>query len=141
VVLPYELPSSGNTIISNNNGGTQEGSTDPNSLSGGTSPDGIYWNSIDFNGRDRTDYFSSFTGQSVTLTISQNGITAVYSGNTGVDPDWTFNTWSNPSMGNGFYFRNGGDTEPNNKVTLINEARSGWVTGDTVYISAVINRR
>ena len=142
VVLPYDFPLSGNTLISNNNGGgINEGSTDPNSFSGGTQPDGIYWNSIDIDGIDRTDYFSGFTGQSVTLTMSQNGSTVVYSGNTGQgSPNGpTFYTWASAGSGSGFFFRSGGTTVPQNEVVLIQSAATQWVTGQTVYISAEIN--
>ena len=142
VALPYNVPSSGNTIFSNNNGGGSIGSLDPNSLSGGTSPDGIYWNAIDINGIDRTDYFSGFTGQSVTLTMSQNGVTVVYSGNTGVGPNtYTFGSWFDSGGGNGsgFNFLNGGNSQPERQAILIQSASTQWVTGQTVYISAEIN--
>lgn len=139
IVLPYNFPISGQTIISDNNGTQTQGTTDPNRLSGGTQVDGIYWNSIDVNGIDRTDYFTQFIGQSVTLTISQNGSTAIYSGNTGGGGDLVFNSWTDASIGNGFYFRSGGDQQPLLEVELIQPAPSQWVTGDTVYISAVLN--
>ena len=140
VQLPYNVPSSGNTIISNNNGGGGIGSLDPNSLSGGTQPEGIYWNAIDVNGIDRTNYFSGFTGQSVTLTISQTGSTAIYSGNTGVgSPNGpTFSTWVN-GADSGFFFRDGGTIVPQNEVILVQSATTQWVTGQTVCISASIN--
>ena len=156
VVLPYRVPYSGTTIISNNIGGTQEGSTDPNILEGVPNPEGIYWNSIDANGVDRTDYFSGFTGQSVTITITQNGSTAIYSGPVGAGPassptggsplpGLVFDTWTDqdpdPSInsGTGFYFRDAGTAYTENNVTLIQEAPTPWVVGDPVYISVVIN--
>ena len=139
ITLPYTFPISGQTIISNNNGGVNIGSTDPNSLSGGTQLDGIYWNTIDVDGIDRNAYFSQFVGQSVTLTITQNNSTAIYSGNTGSGGELTFNTWTDASQGDGFSFRSGGDSQPLIQAELIQPAPSQWVTGDTVYISVVIN--
>ena len=140
VALPYSVPSSGNTIISDNNGTQSQGSTNPNSFSGNTVVDGIYWNAIDTDGIDRTSYFSGFTGQSVTLTISQTGSTAIYSGNTGTSTGigYTFGTWTNPPD-TGFYFRDGGTSNPDVDVVLVQSATTQWVTGTVVYISAVIN--
>jgi hypothetical protein len=74
VALPYNFPSSGNTIM-NSAGGITSGSTNPNVLATGSR--GLYWNSIDTDGVDRTNYFSGFTGQSITITMSQTGSTAI----------------------------------------------------------------
>ena len=155
VVLPYKVPYSGTTIISNNIGGATEGATDPNILEGAPNVEGIYWNSIDANGVDRTDYFSGFTGQSVTITITQNGSTAIYSGPVGAGPassptgsqlpGLVFDTWTDtdtdPSTnsGTGFFFRDAGTAYTENNVTLIQAAPTPWVVGDPVYISVVIN--
>ena len=150
VVLPYKVPYSGTTIISNNTGGDTEGATDPNILEGASNPEGIYWNAIDANGVDRTDYFSGFTGQSVTITMTQNGSTAIYSGPVGVGPSGTFpgfvvDVWTdtdpdpNTNSGTGFWFRDAGTAYTENNVTLIQAAPTPWVVGDPVYISMVIN--
>jgi hypothetical protein len=140
VALPYNFPSSGNTIM--NQGDIQTGTTNPNELtiSGG----GIYFNSIDSNGIDRTSYFSGFTGQSVTITMSQTGSTAIYSGSTNAFQSWSANTGTVPpgEPGTGFVFGTGISTVPSGvtgTTVLIQSATTQWVTGQTVYISVEIN--
>ena len=94
VALPYNFPSSGNSIM---NGAAGVASTDPNVLA--TGGRGFYFNSIDSGSVDRTNYYSTFTGQSVTITLSQTGSTAVYSGDTN-----SFKQWIQSPMGSGFVF-------------------------------------
>jgi hypothetical protein len=133
VVLPYEFPSSGNTIM--NQGAVQTGTTNPNELT--ISGRGIYFNSIDSNGVDRESYFSQFTGQSVTITMSQTGSTAIYSGDSQSLKYWT------TTGDTGFVF----GTEigipplntPSGNAVLVQSATTQWVTGQTVYISVVVN--
>jgi hypothetical protein len=132
VVLPYTFPSSGNTIMSNNPLNT--GSTNPNELN--VSGRGIYWNSIDSDGIDRTSYFSGFTGQSVTITMSQTGSTAIYSGSTNA-----FQNWSSTG-GTGYLFGTGISQVPSGATgttVLIQSASTQWTVGLPVYISVVVN--
>jgi hypothetical protein len=132
VVLPYTFPSSGNTIINNNPLNT--GSTNPNELN--VSGRGIYWNSIDSDGIDRTSYFSGFTGQSVTITMSQTGSTAIYSGSTNA-----FQNWSSTG-GTGYLFGTGISQVPSGATgttVLIQSASTQWTVGLPVYISVVVN--
>ena len=134
VALPYNFPSSGNTIM-NGPGGATSGSTNPNELT--TSARGIYWNSIDTDGIDRTNYFSQFTGQSVTITMTQTGSTAIYSGDS-----QSLKSWSQ-SPSTGFVFGTNIQIPPLTAATgnavLIQSASTNWVTGQTVYISVVNN--
>jgi len=110
VVLPYEFPTSGNTIMTEQGTG-QTGTTDPNVfISNGN---GIYFNSIDITSTDRTNYFSGFStgtppGVPGTGFVFGTGISLVPSGVTG-------------------------------NTVLIQSATTQWVTGQTVYISAEIN--
>jgi hypothetical protein len=140
VVLPYNFPYTGNTIMNSSSGST--GSTDSNLL--GTTGRGIYWNIIDIDGVDRTSYFSQFTGQSVTITISQTGSTSIYSGDTNSLKYWSGNTGEPPGItGNGFVFGTGiglpPDGTPSGSAILIQSASTEWTSGSPVYISAVIN--
>ena len=109
------------------------GTTNPNLMS--IQGNGIYFNSIDSDGVDRTSYFSSFTGESITITMSQTGSTAIYSGSTNA-----FQSWNNGGQ-IGFNFNYGvAQTGYTSGTTvLIQSASTPWVTGETVTISAVIN--
>jgi hypothetical protein len=139
IVLPYFFPVSGNTIMTNNPLNT--GTTNPNELT--TSGRGIYWNSIDTDGIDRTSYFSQFTGQSVTITMSQTGSTAIYSGSTNAFQNWSGTTGSSSgTTGTGFVFGTGISTVPSGftgTTVLIQSATTNWTVGLPVYISAEIN--
>jgi hypothetical protein len=132
VTLPYQYPSSGNTImIDQTTPGI--GTTNPNVFV--TSQNGIYFPAIDSNGIDRTSYFAPFTGQSITLTISQTGSTAIYSGSTNA-----FQSWDN--LGDSGFAFGYGIIQPGylpGTTVLIQSATTNWVTGQTVYISAVSN--
>jgi Concanavalin A-like lectin/glucanases superfamily len=135
VALPYNFPSSGNTIM-NGAGGATSGTTEPNVLATGSR--GLYWNSIDSDGVDRTNYFSTFTGQSVTITMSQTGSTAIYSGDTE-----SLKTWTAVGPGTGFVFGAGIGVPPagipSGTAVLIQSASTQWNYGIPVYISAVVN--
>ena len=48
----------------------------------GTTAAPIFFNQIDANGVDRTTYFGAATGKTFTLTFTQNGNSAIYSGTT-----------------------------------------------------------
>jgi hypothetical protein len=132
VVLPYNFPTTGNTIMTEAPGVTS-GTTNPNQMT--SINRGIYFNSIDTDGIDRTSYFSQFTGQSITITMSQTGSTAIYSGSS-----TAFQSYNN-SGSTGFLFGYGiaqsGYTS--GTTVLIQSATTNWVTGQTVYISAVNN--
>ncbi len=132
VVLPYNYPSSGNTIMVDQ-AVPSIGTTNPN-LSA-IQNNSIYFNAIDTNGIDRTSYFAAFTGQSITLTISQTGSTAIYSGSTTAFQSWN---WTG---GTGFSFGYG-IAQPgytSGTTVLTQSAPTNWVTGQTVYIGAVVN--
>jgi len=133
VALPYELPSSGNAIM--NNEPLTSGSTEINLLD--TASRGFYFNSIDTSSTDRTSYYSGFTGQTITITFTQNGDSAIYSGDTD-----SLKFWSN-SGNTGFVFGTGigvpGGDGPSGTAVLIQSASTTWVTGDTVYVTAEIN--
>ena len=132
IVLPYNFPTTGNTIMTEAPG-TTSGTTNPNQMT--SINRGIYFNSIDTDGIDRTSYFSQFTGQSITITMSQTGSTAIYSGSS-----TAFQSYNN-SGSTGFLFGYGiaqsGYTS--GTTVLIQSATTNWVTGQTVYISAVNN--
>jgi hypothetical protein len=141
IVLPYNFPTTGNTIM-NSAPSITSGSTNPNELT--TSGRGIYWNSIDTDGIDRTNYFSQFTGQSITITMTQTGSTAIYSGDTNAFKYWSANTGTPPGVaGDGFVFGTGISVPPitgnTGNAVLIQSASTSWNTGQTVYISAVLN--
>jgi hypothetical protein len=141
IVLPYNFPTTGNTIM-NATAPAQTGTTNPNELT--ISNRGIYFNSIDSDGVDRTSYFSQFTGQSITITMTQTGSTAIYSGDTQAFKYWSGNTGTPPGVpGTGFVFGTNttvpGLTAGTGNAVIIQSASTNWVTGQTVYISAVIN--
>ena len=131
VALPYNFPTTGNTIMNNNPLTT--GSTDPSLLA--TSGRGIYWNSIDLDGVDRTSYFSQFTGQSITITMTQGSSTVIYSGDTNSLKYWT----SSPNTG--FVFGTGISvpSQPPSGVATLIQSGTTWTIGQSVYISVTIN--
>lgn len=132
VILPYNYPSSGNTIMVDQ-AVPGSGTTNPNVFA--TTNNAIYFNAIDTNGVNRTNYFEAFTGQSVTLTISQTGSTAIYSGDSKAFQSWISGGDSGFTFGYGV-------AQPGysaGTTTLIQSAPSPWVTGQTVTISAVVN--
>jgi hypothetical protein len=134
VALPYTFPSSGNTIM-NEPILNLSGGTDPNLLA--TGGIGLYWNKIDSNGVDRTDYFSAFTGQSITITMSQSDSTVIYSGDTN-----SLKYWVASLTDSGFVFGAGIGTpdEPSSGTAVIIQSSSTeWIIGLPVYISVVNN--
>lgn len=135
VALPYNFPVSGTSIM-NNDGGIASGSTNINALALGSR--GFYFNAIDSNGIDRTNYFSGFTGQSITITFIQTGSTAIYSGDTN-----SFKQWTQSPMGSGFVFGSGIGVPPSNTpsgtAVLTQSATTLYNFGIPVYVSLVIN--
>ena len=126
VVLPYNPPTSGNTIFPL--------FTTPESMSGTTNPNtfdvnGIYWNTIDNSSVDRTSYYSGMTGVSVTAYFTQNSNTVIYSGS---PTAFIFDI----AAGGGFNYNPG--ARPG-QLVLTQSASTNFVTGQTVYISYVVN--
>jgi hypothetical protein len=141
IVLPYNFPITGNTIMTGPSG-SSSGTTNPNEMT--SIGRAIYFNSIDSDGIDRTSYFSQFTGQSITITMSQTGSTAIYSGDTNAFKYWSANTGTPPGVaGDGFVFGTGISVPPITGFTgttvLIQSATTNWTVGLPVYISAEIN--
>ena len=134
VASPYEFPSSGNSIMNNPIGGVS-GSTEINLLA--TTGRGFYFNKIDNESVDRISYYSGFTGHSVTITLTQNGSTAIYSGDTN-----SFKFWSQGGV-EGFVFGTNIGVPPTNipsgVATLIQSAPTPWVIGDPVYVSLEVS--
>ena len=134
VALPYSFPEAGNSIMNNPVDNTS-GSTEINLLS--TIGRGFYFNSIDSSSVDRTNYYSGFTGQSITITFSQTGNTAIYSGDTD-----SFKYWDTP-LGTGFVFGTGIGVPPNNipsgTAVLIQSATTQFTIGLPVFVSLVEN--
>ena len=134
VVLPYNFPTSGNTIMTQQGIG-QSGTTNPNVFT--SNFNGIYFNSIDITSTDRTDYFSGFTGQSITITLTQNGDSAIYSGDTN-----SLQVWNNVTGGTTGFVFGYGINQPgysSGTTVLIQSATTQWVTGQTVYINIELN--
>jgi hypothetical protein len=101
------------------------GTTNPNTFD----VNGIYWNTIDNSSVDRTSYYSGMTGVSVTAYFTQNSNTVIYSGS---PTAFIFETGG----GNGFNYNPG--ARPG-QLVLIQSASTNFVTGQTVYISYVVN--
>jgi hypothetical protein len=140
IILPYNFPTTGNTIM--NQGAIQTGTTNPNLLT--TSGRGIYFNTIDSNGIDRESYFSQFTGQSITITMTQTGSTAIYSGDTNAFKYWSATTGTPPGVaGDGFVFGTQVGVPPlgtpSGNAVLIQSATTNWTVGLPVYVSLVVN--
>jgi hypothetical protein len=126
VVLPYQAPTSGNTIFPTFGTTNNSGTTNPNTFT----TNGVYWNKIDNTSVDRTNYYSGMTGVSVTAYFTQNGDTATYSGSTSAF------TIEGPPGQESFNYNPG--PRPN-QLVLIQSASTDFVTGQTVYISYVVN--
>ena len=126
MVLPYEPPSSGNTIFPlfsiNYPPGEGTGTTNPNTFN----INGVYWNEIDNLGSDRFGYYSGMTGTSVMAYFTQNGNTAIYSGSS------TAFTYDGAP---GFIAFNYNPGARPGELTLVQSASTNFVTGDTVFIS------
>jgi hypothetical protein len=127
VVLPYAPPTSGNTIFPRFSvTGETSGVTTPNTFD----VNGVFWNSIDNLSVDRTSYYSGMTGTSVTAYFTQNGDTAIYSGSS------TAFTFEGPPGQQAFNYNPGASPS---QLVLIQSASTDFVTGQTVYISYVVN--
>jgi hypothetical protein len=139
IAQPYSFPTSGNSIMNAASGMT--GTTLINELN--LSTRGFYFSNLDSIGVDRTSYYSQFTGQSITITFTQNGDSAIYSGDTNAFQSWSGGTGdpASPIPGKGFVFGTGIATPGYSAgtATIIQSASTTWVTGATVYVSAVIN--
>jgi len=126
VVLPYNVPSSGNTIFPNLSvPGSIIGITNPNTFN----INGVYWSVVDNSAVNRLNYYSGITGVSVTAYFTQNGNTAIYSGSPTAfvyDPSGGGNINYNPNA------------RPS-QLTLIQSASTNFVTGQTVFISYITN--
>jgi hypothetical protein len=120
VVSPYNPPSSGNTIFPRFASGGISGTTNPNTFD----VNGVYWNIVDNLSVNRTSYYSGITGNSVTVTFTQSGNTAIYSG---TPTAFTLDIAGNPSFNYNPSARPG-------QLTLIQSASTNFVTGQTVYI-------
>jgi hypothetical protein len=131
IALPYDYPEAGNAIMDY---GPGPGTTLINEL--GTVGRGLYINSIDESSTDRTSYYSTFTGQTIIITFTQNGDSAIYSGDTDSFKFWSF------AGKQGFLFGTEIGAPPTNipsgNAVLIQSATTAWVTGDTVYVTAEI---
>jgi hypothetical protein len=126
VVLPYNPPTSGNTIFPTfATPGLESGTTNPNTFG----VNGIYWNIIDNSSVDRTSYYSGMTGVSVTAYFTQNSNTVIYSGS---PTAFIFDI----AAGGGFNYNPG--ARPG-QLVLIQSASTNFVTGQTVYISYEVN--
>jgi hypothetical protein len=127
VVLPYAPPTSGNTIFPRFTvTGDTSGVTTPNTFN----VNGVYWNAIDNLSVNRTSYYSGMTGTSVTAYFTQNGDTAIYSGSS------TAFTFEGPSGQQAFNY----DPQARpGQLVLIQSASTNFVTGQTVYISYIVN--
>jgi hypothetical protein len=90
---------------------------------------GVYWNIIDTSSVDRTNYYSGMTGVSVTAYFTQNSNTVIYSGS---PTAFIFDI----AAGGGFNYNPG--ARPG-QLTLIQSAPTNFVTGQTVYISYIVN--
>ena len=126
VVLPYNVPSSGNIIFPNLSvPGSTIGITNPNTFN----INGVYWSIVDNSSINRLSYYSGMTGVSVTAYFTQNGNTAIYSGSPTAfvyDPSSGGNINFNPNPRPG-------------QLTLIQSASTNFVTGQTVFISYITN--
>ena len=134
VASPYNFPESGNSIM-NDPIGNVSGSTEINLLE--SLGRGFYFNKIDSESINRIGYYSGFTGHSVTITLTQNGSTAIYSGDTN-----SFKFWSQGGV-EGFVFGTNIGFPPTNipsgVATLIQSAPTPWVIGDPVYVSLEVS--
>lgn len=126
VVLPYSPPSSGNTIFPSFSFSGTTGITNPNTFD----VNGVFWNTIDNLGFDRLNYYSGMTGNSVTAYFTQNGDTAIYSGSSS-----SF-TYDGPPGLEAFSYNP--QIVPG-QLVLTQSASTDFVTGQTVYISYVVN--
>jgi hypothetical protein len=137
VATPYNVPTISGTSIISNVAPINSGDTNPNVFANGApNPQGFYFNPIDNTGVDRTNYFSGFTGQSITITFNQTGSTSIYSGDTN-----SLQTWSLSGV-TGFQFGEGISSGPSGltgNTILIQSATTSWTIGVPVYVSVEVN--
>ena len=123
VTLPYEPPAAGNIIFpnfSNNGGPANQGILNPNTFA----TNAVWWNKIDSTNTDRSSSFNPLIGQTITLSFTQNGNTAIYTTNGLV------------LMGDHFNYS---PNNPNFSMTLVQASPSNFVAGQLVTISYAIN--
>ena len=79
VTLPYQPPTNGNIIFPNFSGGgvVNQGLLNPNTFD----TNAVWWNMIDSTGTDRSADFNALVGQSIQISFTQNGNTAIYTTN------------------------------------------------------------
>jgi outer membrane biosynthesis protein TonB len=136
VATPYNVPTISGTSIINNVAPLNTGDTNPNVFANGApNPQGFYFNPIDYTGVDRTNYFSGFTGQSITITFNQTGSTSIYSGDTNSLQTWSASGFTGFVFGKGISQASG----VTGNTVLVQSATTQWVTGQTVYVSVEIN--
>jgi hypothetical protein len=119
VVTPYSPPAAGDIIFPGfGRPAPASGVLDPNGFATG----GVYWNSTDSNSVDQTSYYNGMIGNAVTVSFTQNGNTAVYSGSTGAftieAQSFNYNPQSRP-----------------NQLTLIQSSPVDFTLGNIVYVS------
>lgn len=126
VVLPYQPPAAGNIIFPNfsNPGGTPalQGILNPNTFA----TNAVWWNKVDSTGTDRSSSFSPLIGQSITLSFTQNGNTAIYTTNGLTIQGDHFNF--SPQPGN-----------TNINMTLVQASPVDFTAGQLVTISYALN--
>jgi hypothetical protein len=88
----------------------------------------VYFNSFDSDDIDRFDYFSEFTGNTVTFTMTQSGTTVIYSGDSN-----SLKYWEN-GLENGFVFGTVSGATPSGNVVLIQSASTDFVSSELIYI-------
>lgn len=123
VTLPYQPPVAGTIIFpnfSNQSGPTTEGLLNPNTFAANA----VWWNKIDSTSTDRSNDFAALIGQSITLSFTQNGNTAIYT--------------TNGLVSNGDHF-NYSPNNPNFNITLVQASPVDFVAGQLVTISYAIN--
>ena len=131
VALPYTFPSAGNSIMNESDGGATSGSNNPNLLA--TPSRGFYFSNIDNTSTDRSSYYSTFLGQNVTITLSQDGNSAVYTGNTGAFKEWTSAGTTGYVFGTGIGVPPSGT--PSGTATLVQASPSQFSFGSPVYVT------
>lgn len=131
VALPYTFPSAGNSIMNESGGGATSGSNNPNLLA--TPSRGFYFSNIDNTSTDRSSYYSTFLGQNVTITLSQDGNSAVYTGNTGAFKEWTSAGTTGYVFGTNIGVPPSGT--PSGTATLVQASPSQFSFGSPVYVT------
>jgi hypothetical protein len=123
VTLPYQPPAPGNIIFpnfSNQSGPGNQGLLNPNTFAANA----VWWNKIDSTSTDRSNDFAALIGQSITLSFTQNGNTAIYTTNGLV------------LMGDHFNYS---PNNPNFNITLVQASPVDFIAGQLVTISYAIN--